>query len=76
MLRGHVGCVAQVEEEGVSLPVEADLDEISIVATFAEQDAGPYSDGVRCQFLELLFDSDSVSRFFCSLKVSFDVFAV
>ena len=41
MLRGHVGCVAQVEEEGVSLPVEADLDERAVVATFSEKKQAP-----------------------------------
>ena len=76
VLHIYVGCVSQLEEEGAWLPEEAGLDEGSIVATFAEKEAGLYLDGVWYSFSEFLFVSDSVKSFCHSLEVSYYVFVV
>ena len=58
-----MSCVVQAEEEGVSILAKVGFDERAVVATFSEQDAGPFLDGVRQPFIELLFDSHSTKGF-------------
>ena len=55
MLRGHVGGVEKVEEEGVWLPAEVCLHEGGVVVTFAKKDKGPSRTECDAYFLSSSF---------------------
>ena len=66
---GHVGCVAQVEKESISLTKEADLDKGYLIASFFKKEEGYCSYAVRGPGLKFHLASDPMGLFSQYLQV-------